>query len=829
MATEEKKDISAGFCRVLLGAFALVALLFHWDWAVRGLQLNATDVPYYYFPTLKNYADWIAQGHFPLWSNHFVCGHPIVAEGQTSLLHPLRLLLLWWGHPQSDGLWLYFHALIGAYGMYFFCRELGSSRLAAVIAAYAFGLSAFFTVRVIHPNILAGGAWIPLALCFTERLARDKNRYLAMAGLAIVSAFQWLSGHPQIPLLTGYFCGLYVLLRAVFFREEQEASRVQKTLPVALTAAALALGLALAAVQVLPLIKDVIFVQSERAAGVPYSFVSFGSLPPWGSLLPAFPALYESGLLAPNEPYWLKSAGGDVRRWETQVYAGALVILLALVALARRRRENVVRAQLLLAAFALLFALGKWGPLHWPLHFLPGLNLARVPCRALLLFMVSTTALAALGFDYLRSVPAKESRTLLLRHSRRILGTFIILLLIVGIGFRVAEKTLMEKLIPASQKIEEKKLAAEPLAGEATRKERLEHAKDRPEGIARQVRAITSPMSVPTLTNLAFYALALLVLLWWIGADEKNFQLRSLALVALVCLDLFWFKEAFGPKVSGDTDQLAPPPYMGVLKPEERVFSLFSMPDAVERNWDDARRMLPPQFNAVWGIDSPAGHTSMAPIEFFNATAALRDPRLAYEDRVHAAANNLERLRVFGVGAFIGSATVKDAPWPILYEDSLVRVWKLPDPLPQAFLSRETNLESAAWKETIQSSTPSEAQRSDLQALLESATTEGLESIPQETPDHAVFEVTFAGPATLVRTIRHAPAWKATLDGEEIPVDLVLGFFQGVRVPAGRHHIEFSYEPASLKKGALASAGSGVLILLLLGLGLRLQSSRKRK
>ena len=50
----------------------------------------------------------------------------------------------------------------------------------------------------------------------------------------------------------------------------------------------------------------------------------------------------------------------------------------------------------------------------------------------------------------------------------------------------------------------------------------------------------------------------------------------------------------------------------------------------------------------------------------------------------------------------------------------------------------------------------------------------------------------------LVLTDVHYPGWKATVDGEPAQIERVDYLLRGVRVPAGSHRVEFSYEPLEL-------------------------------
>jgi hypothetical protein len=65
----------------------------------------------------------------------------------------------------------------------------------------------------------------------------------------------------------------------------------------------------------------------------------------------------------------------------------------------------------------------------------------------------------------------------------------------------------------------------------------------------------------------------------------------------------------------------------------------------------------------------------------------------------------------------------------------------------------------------------------------------------------------------LILSALWAPGWKATVDGEDAAVHEAYSMVRGVVVPAGAHHVEMRYRPASVIFGALMTALAAVVAL----------------
>ena len=77
------------------------------------------------------------------------------------------------------------------------------------------------------------------------------------------------------------------------------------------------------------------------------------------------------------------------------------------------------------------------------------------------------------------------------------------------------------------------------------------------------------------------------------------------------------------------------------------------------------------------------------------------------------------------------------------------------------------------------------------------------------------------GRSLLVLTDVHFPGWKVSVDGRPASMERVDYLLRGVMVPAGRHTVEFSYEPASFRAGWILSVLGLIALAAALFAGLR--------
>lgn len=310
----------------------------------------------------------VRAGRLPLWTPHNYCGTPFLANAQSAVLSPFRLLDYAWPDPQALAWGQLLRAMVAGIGAYlFFTRALGVGFAPAVIGAWCYPLT-FFLVGWAGFPVADVTLWTPWVMLGMDRSTRRPGGY-APLGLAMAVALMLLSGHPA--------AGGHVLvassLYAMWCWIGEHGLRRLASWPSARSALAVGggvvLGFLLAAPQLLPTIE---YLQQtprmmDRIAGrVETAAQGWGAIPQM--VLPFF---YGTG--HSDSRYVL---GGALIESAACGYAGLLVALvLAPLSLLDARRRSAGLFWLALACFALVPTLDL--PLIGRVFHWPPLNLLR--------------------------------------------------------------------------------------------------------------------------------------------------------------------------------------------------------------------------------------------------------------------------------------------------------------------------------------------------------------------------------------------------------------------------------------------------------------------
>ncbi|GIW07397.1 MAG: hypothetical protein KatS3mg060_2202 [Dehalococcoidia bacterium] len=241
-------------------------------WGVAALQIQ---------PWQQAAVDAYRAGRLPLWASEAGFGAPLAANPQVAAFSPFILLSLLVGAERGVALNLFVHAALAAIGAYLAARRLDLPAWPAALAGVVFPLSGALAARAIFPPFFTTAAWLGFAIAAWPRSPRRPDAAILPA---LVLAIAWLDGHPQAWLIVA----VASLLSGAWFGVQESRTSSRRFLSLTL-AAAVGLGLALAAVQAVPAAE--LLLRSVRAGGLEDAFVTPYDPPPWAVLLLLAPDL----------------------------------------------------------------------------------------------------------------------------------------------------------------------------------------------------------------------------------------------------------------------------------------------------------------------------------------------------------------------------------------------------------------------------------------------------------------------------------------------------------------------------------------------------------
>jgi hypothetical protein len=332
-------------------------------------------------------------GHFPEWNPYLFGGMPYVGAMNGDIFYPPSLVLRLLLRPDVFVTWAFIlHIFLAGWLTYLFLRTVGLGFAGALVGgmAYMMGGPIASYVGPGHDGKLYVSALLPLALLLLTYGIRDGRRW-AWPVLSLTVGLAILTPHPQLLQYMLLGSGAYGLYLAFWRGRGAVPSRPIALRRLGTALGAVALGLAMGAIQFLPVAKYVAY-SPRGGAGRGHEWAVSFSMPPEeliNTYLPQF-----SGIM---DNYW----GRNGIHFHSE-YLGAVVLVLAGCALiatpAERRRE--VRFWLILAIVATLWSLGGFTPFYSLVYVLvPGTKYFRAPSTMFFLAALAVAVLAGEGVD----------------------------------------------------------------------------------------------------------------------------------------------------------------------------------------------------------------------------------------------------------------------------------------------------------------------------------------------------------------------------------------------------------------------------------------------
>jgi hypothetical protein len=703
----------------------------------------------------------------PLWNSHVMAGRPFLANAQSAVLSPfmapLYVLPLWKALAWMAALKLF----VAAFGTYLLGRALGMRFGGALLAGVVFAFGTFFVAWLGWPltNIFPLLPWV---LLLTELVVRRPGP-LPGAGLALLVGLTFLGGHPETTFHL-------LVATVVFFAFRVWLARGALLRPALVFGAALVAGTALAAVMLVPLLE--LFLHSgdyARRLDMPAGHTE-------ARFLGAF-FLFD---------YWGRPTQTPLPASilsNRGFYAGGITLMLAAAALVLRPTATRV-AVAGFGALALAVVVGA-DPFFSVVTALPGFRTAHNG-RLIFVVLFALALLAGWGLDELTRADAAP------RARRRVALAAAAAIFCVPFAWMVASGALdLGKLRPALD-------VAWGFADPPTA----------PPGAAPDADTVAIVRLSALLEWLPLAGAGLALVAVGVSARRRLPAVLVVCAVAVLAVDLFRANMGFNPAIPIEHAEQPLTPALRYL--QERRPNRFA-------GWSRAGvgQPLQPDLAMRYGLYDARGYDY--PVirrydDFWRASATTTGDFIEPTQRAGETPEALHALSLLSVTDLLHypyGAPLRLPGLRLVYQGADARVYRNEGALPRAFLVGRQRVVDGREEALAATIDPGfDARRVAVverplgglaRAGGSGAGGAGSARLVGYGDERAAVSVDARRAALLVLTDVHFPGWEATVDGREVPIERVDYLLRGVRVPAGRHRVEFRYRPASFTVGWVVS------------------------
>ncbi|MBN2058661.1 MAG: YfhO family protein [Candidatus Saganbacteria bacterium] len=728
----------------IYGFFLGLALVFFYPFLTGKNVLAFRDLCLYFYPLRYLMVSLVREGQLPLWNPYLFCGHPLLATLQVGFLYPLSIIHYLLPFNLAFNYYTIIHYFLAALFMYWLARYFSLSRGPAVLAGLVFAFSGYLLSMANMNTTLSSVIWLPLILAAYDRLV-ERFAWKTWVVLGLLFAVQFLGGEPTVLYLSFIFLLFYGLVMA------KPGRRIVASI---VLAAACHFAAGLTAVQLLPFLEAL--GHSLRFDRISFEFISAYSFPP-RELINFFLPFFFGELVRTGT--YTKVLSKELHQvWLLSPYLGALPLLLAMLTWLYRTKKVIFFWAA--AALSILLAFGRFSPVyHMCFYFLPGFALIRYPVKFMFIAVFCFSFLAGLGLQYLLEVAEQEPARL-----KSLLISLGGLAFTAGSVYFLAGRNIAaiyqwcRSFFPADLS--------------------LYH-----QGILWKI--ITADIAfLPQLTAMFLLVFGLLYLSW------KN-RLRpgslAVAIISIVTLDLIAANILINPPADHRVYDRSTP-NIDIIKKDKGLYRYFAIPprgnennivfEVFNENLFHIKDNLTPNMLLPDRLACFGGRASVEPKGFTDLTWEYI--RLNQGDYC-------DLLDLANVKYIFALKDLQDPALKILrikpFADIKGYLYQNRNCLPRAFFIRS------------------------LEDVRPAASLTGREKVRAvELKANRVVLETFADRRRwLFLSDTYYPGWRAYVDGKAAPIHRAKQMFRAVELPAGRHQVVFSYEPMSLRLGALIS------------------------
>ncbi len=206
---------------------------------------------YGFYPWGKFSREVIHSGYIPLWNPYIGLGYPFLANFQSAIFYPLKILIYLLPFMAGLDTFLMARLFIAGFFTYLFCRSIQLGKTGSILAAVSFMFCGQF-MRYLNMILLNVEICIPILLWAINNIIDRRKVYALVLGCGAL-CLSIIGGHPESTFYTLLFAGGWVIFK-LFFNSK---TGINERLKVCcyLLGGALILGSLLSAISVIPFLQ----------------------------------------------------------------------------------------------------------------------------------------------------------------------------------------------------------------------------------------------------------------------------------------------------------------------------------------------------------------------------------------------------------------------------------------------------------------------------------------------------------------------------------------------------------------------------------------------
>ncbi|MDX2105943.1 MAG: YfhO family protein [Candidatus Melainabacteria bacterium] len=793
--TKESKNLL-----LLSGSILVFLVIFYWPYLSGQGSFFLSDATFWLEPQAKYLRDSIWSGRFPLWNPWNYCGMPQIAIPFPSLFYLPDWLFVLLPFNPALALSMAFHQTLAFTAMYLMLRHFKISSWGAVTGAVVYSLSGYMFGLSNNHSLVAGAAWFPLFFLSTIKVLEcNSDRDGFKFSLAMCATFFFLiaSGRPEV-YMPSILITLGAAIGILIVRRHQNTF---SSINLFWFARSLFLGMVFSLPILLPMGEWL--ASSRRALGLS-SYEIFLYSANWYDLLSTVigPCLGDTRLH--GNPFRILVSHANLPAYVACAYVGPIAFMLGLLGVFDKTWNSKTKFAIgLLFCVTVLLSLGD--TLQFAETFLkifPMGSFIRFPVKLLFVPIWCLSIFAAKGVDALLNRSTPNAVPLI----------FSCLLVAAGsILFFASQKGRLLYIFRYSSEL--------PTMFDA------------------------QSIIAKSLLFVGLISLIYVLLLIALKSHPKQcVQLSLTALTISLILNAFGMERIFAPAAHFSKSSYVAQKIRDSEKSDRFVRSLnltyerFTVPELfqsqnlLERTIGELqyhRQILRPNTNVDSKIAEAFGFEGSMNGEYYNvlfnsyfkSNQTIRPElkpttdfpllRFATISSARYLITQIERINKAKEAVPIFSPTDLE----MIVEDKAfnLRVYKNSRALPRCFVTYKWISETSHNKVLESIISPNSSWRPwDIPIIedTESSKKSSLKPVRElkisyDSPEKIQIEAESDEPAYLILLDRIYPGWKATIDGSEVKILTANAFFRAIKIPAGSHHVEFTYQPKSLLLGLL--------------------------